>query len=184
MMLSHWPCFTWKFFMIRFHRILKLIFQKQSICPRNIYIELWGKLPNLRAFFKIFFYLKNNDFAEHVQKVLLIVLAIYFQGKIKIFTRHLVDLALLNFYFDLAPLFYFQIWNRCFSACENVPNSSCHFWKHKSVFLKILHQSSVPSNITPLYLYTLYLSNIIYFGQKQPIKVHIFEIFECLRQNS
>ena len=61
MMLSHWPCFTWKFFMIKFHRILKLIFQKQSICPRNICIELWWKLPNLRAFFKIFFYLKNND---------------------------------------------------------------------------------------------------------------------------
>ena len=25
MMLSHWPCFTWKFFMIWFHKILKLL---------------------------------------------------------------------------------------------------------------------------------------------------------------
>ena len=25
--LSHWPCFTWKFFMIRFHKILKLILE-------------------------------------------------------------------------------------------------------------------------------------------------------------
>ena len=134
MMLSHWPCFTWKFFMIRFHRILKLIFQKQSICPRNICIELWWKLPNLRAFFKIFFYLKNNDSAEHVQKVLLIVLAIYFQENIKFFTLHLVDLALLNFYFDLALLFYFQIWNRCFSACENVAEFFMSFLKAQVSF--------------------------------------------------
>ena len=28
-MLSHWPGFTWKFFIIWFHKILKLIFQKQ-----------------------------------------------------------------------------------------------------------------------------------------------------------
>ena len=36
MMLSNWPCFTWKFFLITFHKILKLIFQKQPSCPRNI----------------------------------------------------------------------------------------------------------------------------------------------------
>ena len=29
MMLSHWPWFTWKFFMILFPKILKLVFQKQ-----------------------------------------------------------------------------------------------------------------------------------------------------------
>ena len=36
------------------------------------------------------------------------------------------------------------------------------------------------SNITPLYFLSW---NIIYFGQKQPIKVKIFEIFECSGQN-
>ena len=61
-----------------------------------------------------------------------------------------------------------------------MPNSSCHFWKHKSFFLQILHQYSVPSNITPLYFFS---SNIIYFGQKQLIKVQIFEIFECSDEN-
>ena len=30
MMLSHWPCFTWKFFMIWFPKILNLFFQKQK----------------------------------------------------------------------------------------------------------------------------------------------------------
>ena len=62
---------------------------------------------------------------------------------------------------------------------ENLPNS-CHLWRHKSVFLQILRQSSVSSKITPLYFFS---SNIICFGQKQPIEVHIFEIFECSGQN-
>ena len=63
---------------------------------------------------------------------------------------------------------------------ENLPDSSCHFWQQISAFLQILHQPSVPSNITSLYLFS---SNIIYFGQKQLIKVRIFEIFKCLGQN-
>ena len=76
---------------------------------------------------------------------------------------------------------YFLKWNCYFSACENLPNSPCHFWKHKSVFLQILHQSSVSSNITLLYFFS---SSIIYFGQKEPIKVQIFEKFECSGLNS
>ena len=63
---------------------------------------------------------------------------------------------------------------------ENLPNSSCHCWKDKPVFFQILHQSSVPSNITPLYFFS---SSIIYFGQKQTIKVQMFKIFEYTGQN-
>ena len=44
MVLSHWPCFSWKFFMIWFQKIFKLIFQKQPSCPRNICTENWRKL--------------------------------------------------------------------------------------------------------------------------------------------
>ena len=62
-----------------------------------------------------------------------------------------------------------------------MPNSSCNFRKHKSVFFQIFHQYSVLSNVTRLYFFS---SNIIYFGQKETIKVHIFEIFECSGQNS
>ena len=40
-----------------------------------------------------------------------------------------------------------------------------------------MHQSTVPSNITPLYFFS---SNIIYFGQRQPSKVQIFEILWVL----
>ena len=45
---------------------------------------------------------------------------------------------------------------------------------------QILHQSSVPSNITPLWLFS---SKIIYFDQKELIKVQILDIFECSGQN-
>ena len=38
---------------------------------------------------------------------------------------------------------------------------------HKSVFLKILHQSFVPSNVIALYFFS---SNIIYFGQRSQLK--------------
>ena len=77
--LSHWPCFTWKSFMIWFHKILKLIL-KQPSCPRNIFTEHWRKLPNLTAFLEVYLYLKSksNDSVEHVQTVLLNVLFIYF----------------------------------------------------------------------------------------------------------
>ena len=143
----------------------------------------------------------------------------------------------MNFYFYLVLPFYFLKWNHYFSACENLSNSSCHFWKHKSIFLQILHHYSVPSNITLLHFlsqkYTLVKSsqlkwkffrfsgaqvklllmsilnwhinsssnlasfswpwkitppyfftlNIIYFGQKRPIKVQNFDTFKCSSQN-
>ena len=44
-----------------------------------------------------------------------------------------------------------------FQTCcgKNLLNSSCHFWKHWSVFLQMLHQFSVPSRKTPLYFFLL-----------------------------
>ena len=64
---------------------------------------------------------------------------------------------------------------------ENLSNSSCHFPNRKSVFLQILHHSSVLCKITSLYFFR---SNVIYFALKEPIKVQIFESLECLDQNS
>ena len=80
------------------------------------------------------------------------MLFIYFQGKIK-----------------FSP---FLKWNSYFLACENLPNSSCNFRKHKSVFLHILHPSLVQSNITHLYIFS---SNIIFFGQWSPINSKFFK---------
>ena len=134
MTLSHWPCFTWKFFMIWFHKILKLIFQMLPSCPRNICTEQWKKLLNLTAFLEICLYLKNNDSVEHVQKVLLIVLLIYFQGKKSSHTASGRSGRFL-FWFSSAILvpkmkqLFFSLWT---SLCI------CHFRKHKSVFFQIL----------------------------------------------
>ena len=66
MMLSHWSCFTGKFLMIWFHKILKLIFQKQPPCSRNICTKHWRKPHIFIAFLEIFLYLKNNDSVERV----------------------------------------------------------------------------------------------------------------------
>ena len=93
---------------------------------------------------------------------------------------HLVDLAVSNFFVDLVPPFYFLKWNHYFSACKNLLNYSCHFWKFMSVFLQILHQSTVPSNIN---LLCFFRSNIIYFGQKESLNWKFFEAFQCSGQN-
>ena len=59
-------------------------------------------------------------------------------------------------------------------------NSLCQFWNDKSIPLQILYPSSVSWKITPLYFFS---SNNIYFAQKEPIKMKIFETFECSGQN-
>ena len=56
---------------------------------------------------------------------------------------------------------------------ENLPYSSCNFPNHKSVFLQILHHSSVSWKITPLYFFR---SNVTCFAQKEPIKAEILSI--------
>ena len=50
-------------------------------------------------------------------------------------------------------LMHFLLWIKGPRTCSggNLLNSSCHFWKHNSVFLQMLHQSSVPSSETPLH---------------------------------
>ena len=63
---------------------------------------------------------------------------------------------------------------------KNLPNSSCHFPSNKPVFLQILHHSSMSWKITSLYFFS---SNNSYFAQKEPIKVKIFQTFECSDQN-
>ena len=81
-------------------------------------------------------------------------------------------------------LTHFLVWIKGSHQCPNfetfecsAPNSSCHLPNHKSVFLKILHHSSVSWKITFLYFFS---SNNIYCAQKE---VKSFETFECLGQN-
>ena len=59
---------------------------------------------------------------------------------------------------------------------QNLSNSSCQFWNNKSIPLQILYLSSVSWNIIPLYFFS---QKNIYFAQKEPIKMEIFETLEC-----
>ena len=64
---------------------------------------------------------------------------------------------------------------------QNLSNSLCQSWNDKSISLQILHPSSFSWKITPLYFFS---SKNIYFTQKEPIKMKIFETFKGSGQNS
>ena len=75
----------------------------------NFYDKFVDRIQDIPKFKKsccqqIFLYRKNNNFVEHVQKVLLIVLFIYFQDKVK--------------FSYCIWLIWFRKWNHYFSACE------------------------------------------------------------------
>ena len=62
------------------------------------------------------------------------------------------------------------------STGENLPNFSCLFPNHKSVFLQIFHDTEVSWKITALYFLR---PNIIYFVRKAPTKVHISRLLSA-----
>ena len=70
---------------------------------------------------------KNNDFVEHVQKVLLFVPFIYFQS----------------------ALIEWSSWK--------LSNSSCQFWNDKSIPIEILHHSSLSWHTAPLQILSSYI---------------------------
>ena len=61
-------------------------------------------------------------------------------------------------------------------SSESAPYFSCHFQNHNPVFFQNFYHSSVSCKIT-LYFFR---SNVIYFPQKEPIKVDIFRISNVL----
>ena len=86
---------------------------------------------------------------------------------------------------------YFQLWTKeshqgpnfeIFKCSgENLPNCSCYFPSHKSVFLQILHHSLVSWKITPLYFFR---SNIIFtFHGRDKSKCTFFRTFDWSDQN-
>ena len=60
---------------------------------------------------------------------------------------------------------------------QNSLNSSCQFWNHNSIPLQILHHSSLPWLITPLWILSSYF---FYFGLKDPIKIPISRFLSAL----
>ena len=69
------------------------------------------------------------------------------------------------------PKRHFQTFD---SLGENSPNSSCHLWYCKSVFLYTLHHSSASWDITLLYFFSW---NCTWFGQKEQSSK--FKTFDC-----
>ena len=85
-----------------------------------------------------------------------------------------------NIYFAQKELIKVDIFETLESLGQNLLNPLCQFWNNKSIPLQISYPSSVSWKITPLYSFS---SNNIYFAQKDPIKVKIFETFECSGQS-
>ena len=59
---------------------------------------------------------------------------------------------------------------------ENLPNTSCYFPNHKSVFLQILHESSVSRKITTLYFFR---SNVITLHEKDQSKCKFLRLLSA-----
>ena len=85
-----------------------------------------------------------------------------------------------NIYFAQKETIKVNIFETFKCSGQILGNSLCQFWNNKSIPLQILYSCSVLWKITPLYFFS---SNNVYFTQKEPIKVNIFETFECSGQN-
>ena len=93
-----------------------------------------------------------------------------------------------SFIWKISPLYFFSSKNIYFAqkehtkmkifetfkcSCQNWSNSLCQFWNDKSITLQILHHSSLPWYITPLWILSSYFS---YFGLKDPINIPILRL--------
>ena len=124
-----------------------------------------------------------NSASKVVNKVLWWKFAIFLKSFFKPQVTKIIPLnffSLNNIYFAQKKSIKVKILETFECSGQNLSNSLCQFWNDKSIPLQILYPSSVSWKITPLYFFS---SNYIYFAQKEPIKVNIFETFECSSQN-
>ena len=77
-----------------------------------------------------------------------------------------------NVYFAQKEIIKVKIFETFKWSGQNLSNSLCQFWKDNLIPLQILYPSLVSWKITSLYFFS---SNNIYFAQKEPIKLKIFE---------
>ena len=126
--------------MIWFHEILKLIFQMQPSCLWNICTEHWKNYLTWQLSWKFFIPEEQRFCRAYVKSFVYWAIHLFLRQN-KVFTLYLVDLVVLNFYFDLVPPFYFLKWNRYFSACK---------WKLYCIVL---------------YLFAIYRKNVVTYIQ-------------------
>ena len=127
-MLSYWSCFTWKLFMIWYHKI-KLIL-KQLSYPRNIFD----------------FRVLESKFVKFLMSVL--------KWQVNSFSNFALFLIVMTYNspvnFKVIP---FLLWTKGYHQSpnfdtfkcsgKNLSNFSSLFSSHKSVFLQNFHNSSV-----------------------------------------
>ena len=79
-------------------------------------------------------------------------------------------------------LIHFLLWIK--GSCQS-PNFESFACSGKNIFLMSFskQQAIFSSNFASHFSVMKESSNIIHFGQKEPIKLHIFETSECLGQN-
>ena len=85
-----------------------------------------------------------------------------------------------NIYFAQKEPIKMKIFETFECSGQILSNSLCQFWNDESIPFQILYPSSVSWRITPLYFFS---SDNIYFAQKEPIKMEMFETYECSGQN-
>ena len=78
-----------------------------------------------------------------------------------------------NIYFAQKEHIKIKVFETFKCSGQNSSNSSCQVWNDKSISLLILHHSSLPWHITPLWILSSYLS---YFGLKDPIIIPILRL--------
>ena len=84
-----------------------------------------------------------------------------------------------NIYFAQKETIKMKIFEIFECLGQILSNSSCQFWNNESIPFQILYPSSVSWKIIPLYFFS---SKNIYFAQKEPIKMKVFEILACSGQ--
>ena len=85
----------------------------------------------------------------------------------------------------ITPLYFFSSNNIYFAQKEHIKMKNfkdfqvlrSKFWNDKSISLQLLHNSSLPWFITPLWILILYF---FYFGIKDPIKIPILNLSSAL----
>ena len=138
-MLSHWPSFTWKFFMIWFHKMLKLIFQTQPSCHRNICTEHWRKLPNLTLSSKFSCTLRTRILQNMCKMFCELCCSFIFKIKLSFYTAYGRS-GCFEFLFWFGYVILLSKIKCLFFSLWKVAIFSKSFWKHNSVLLQILHQ--------------------------------------------
>ena len=145
-----------------------------------IHFQFWTKGSYQSSNFKTFDCSGENlQNSCHFPSIKSVFLQILDHSSMSWKTTSLYFFSSNNIYFPQKEPIKIKIFETFECSDYILSNSLCQFWNDESIPLQILYPSSVSWKITPLYFFS---SNNIYFAQKEPIKMKIFETFECSGQ--